>query len=99
MVNYSQLIGRAMVLMQKPSVVDSPSDRVPAKAPRWVFVDTEGYGSRNCVSWCPWMFSGYVGIYIGGRSTSVAARGAHETGGTPYRGGAAPYLVGPSEAS
>ena len=25
-------------------------------------------------------------VYIGGRSRSVAARGAHETGGTPYRG-------------
>ena len=24
--------------------------------------------------------------YIGGRSTSVDARGAHETGGAPYRG-------------
>ena len=27
-----------------------------------------------------------VRSYIGGRSTSVAARGAHETGGTPYGG-------------
>ena len=33
---------------------------------------------------------GYVGIYIGGRSTSVAARGAHERGGVPCRGGRAP---------
>ena len=44
MVNYSQLIGWARVLMLKPSVVDSSSDRVPAKAPRWDLVDTGGYG-------------------------------------------------------
>ena len=53
-------------------MVDSPSGRVPAKAPRWDLADTEGYGGGNCVSWCSWMFSGYVGIYwrkkyVGGR--------------------------------
>ena len=30
---------------------------------------------------------------------SVAARGAHETGGAPYRGGAPSSLVGASAAS
>ena len=45
-----------MVLMQKPSVVDSPSGGAPAKAPRWDLADTEGYGSENCVSGAPWMF-------------------------------------------
>ena len=46
-------------------MVDSPTDGVPAKAPRWDLTDTEGYdgGIR---------FSGYVGIYrrkkeVGGR--------------------------------
>ena len=63
MVNYSQLIGGAMVLMQKPSMVDSPSDRAPAKAPRWDLADTEGYDGGNCVSLALWMFSGYVGLY------------------------------------
>ena len=53
-------------------MVDSPSGRVPAKAPRWDLADTEGYDGGNCVSWCPWMFSGSIGIYrrkkyVGGR--------------------------------
>ena len=63
MVNYSQLIGDALVVMERPSMVDSPSGRVPAKAPRWDLADTEGYGGGNCFSLAPWMFSGYVSIY------------------------------------
>ena len=47
MVNYSQLIEGAMVLMYKPSVIDSPSGGVPARVPRWDLVDTEGYGGGN----------------------------------------------------
>ena len=31
------------MLMYRPSVVDSPSGRVPTKAPRWDLADTEGY--------------------------------------------------------
>ena len=73
-------------------MLDSPSGRTPAKAPRWDLADTEGYGSGNCVSGAPWMFSGYVGIYrrkkyVGGRPR------AHETGGAPS------YLVGAPAAS
>ena len=60
-------------------MVDSPSGRVPVKAPRWDLADTEGYGGGNCVSSAPWMFSAYMGIYR--RNRLVAARGAHETGG------------------
>ena len=63
MVNYSQLIREAMVLMYKPSVVDSPSGGAPAKAPRWDLADTEGYGGGNSFSWCSSKVSGYVGIY------------------------------------
>ena len=44
-------------------MVDSPSGRTPTKAPRWDLADTEGYSGGNCLSWCSWMFSGYVGIY------------------------------------
>ena len=80
MVKYSQLIGEALVVMERPSVVDSPSGRVPTKAPRWDLADTEGYGCGNCVSWCSWMFSGYVGIYrrkkyVGGRPRGPRDRG------------------------
>ena len=64
-------------------MVDSPSGEALAKAPRWDLADTEGCGGGNSFSWCPWMFPGYVDIYIGGRSRSVDARGAHEGGGAP----------------
>ena len=69
-------------------MVDSPSDRVSAKATRWDLVDTEGYDGGNCVLWCPWMFSGYVGIYrrkkyVGGRPRGPRDRGACPTGGRP----------------
>ena len=47
--------------------------------------------------WLPGCFQG-TWVYIGGRSTSVAARGAHETGGRALQWGVA-YLMGPSEAS
>ena len=36
-------------------------------------------------------------VYIGGRSTSVDAQGAHEIGGAPYRGARAPISWGPRE--
>ena len=63
MVNYSHIVGEAVVLMYKPSVIDSPSDEAPEKAPRWDLMGTEGCGGGNRVSWCSWMFSEYVGIY------------------------------------
>ena len=80
-------------------MVDSPSGRVPAKAPRLDLVDIEGYGGGNCVSWCPWMFSGYVGIYrrkkyVGGRPRGPQDRGAH-----PVGVGAPSTLVAASAAS
>ena len=66
-------------------MVDSPSGRVPAKAPRWDLTDTEGYDGGNCVLSCPWTFLGYVGLYrikkyVGGRPRGPRDRGA------PYRG-------------
>ena len=74
-------------------MVDSPSGRVPAKAPRWDLADIEGYDGGNCFSLAPWMFSGYVGIYrrkkyVGGRSRGPGDKGA------PRRGGRA--LLSPS---
>ena len=35
----------------RPSVVDSSSGGVPAKATRWDLADTEGYGGGNSFSW------------------------------------------------
>ena len=83
MVNYSQLIGEALVMMERPSMVDSLSSGAPMKDPRWDLADTKGCGGGNSFSWCSWMFSGYVDIYIGGRSRSVEPRGGHEGGGVP----------------
>ena len=70
-------------------MVDSPSGRVPAKAPRWDLADTKGYSSGNCVWCCSWMLSGYVGIYrrkkyVGGRLRGPRDRGrALQGGGRP----------------
>mgnify|MGYP005836696525 CR=1 FL=1 len=62
MVNYSQLIGEALVMMERPSMVNSPSDGVSTKAPRWDLTDTEGYGGGNSFLWSLLMFSGSMGI-------------------------------------
>ena len=61
-------------------MVDSPSGRVPVKAPRWDLADTKGYDGGNCVSLAPWMFSGHVGLYrrkkyVGGRPRGPRDRG------------------------
>ena len=81
-------------------MVDSPSGRVPAKAPRWDLVDIEGYDSGNCASWCSWMFSGYVGIYrrkkyVGGRPRGPRDRGRALQGGGALlsRGGFGCFLT------
>ena len=62
MVNYSQLIGEALEMMYRPSVVDSPSGGASAKAPRWDLTEIEGYGGGIRFSWSLLMFSGYMGI-------------------------------------
>ena len=61
-------------------MVDSPSGGAPAKAPRWVLADTEGYGGGNCISLASRMFSGYIAIYrrkkyVGGRLWGPGDRG------------------------
>ena len=46
-------------------MVDSPSDRVPATAPRWDLADTKGYGGGNSFLWCFWMLMGlFLHFYI-----------------------------------
>ena len=79
-------------------MVDSPSGGTPAKAPRWDLADTEGYGGGiRFFRWLPGCFRGTV-VYIGGGSTSVAARGAQETGARPGGVGAPFYLLATSFA-
>ena len=63
-------------------MIDAPSGGAPEQAPRWDLVDTESSGGGirvlglYLIVWGTW-------VYIGGRSTSVELRGAHEAGGTP----------------
>ena len=82
-----------MVLMQKPSVIDAPSGGAPEKAPRWDLLGTEGCGGGNRVSWCSWMFSGYVGTYRRNKQVGGATRveGAPRGVGAPLPRG---FLVG-----
>ena len=79
-------------------MVDSPSGGAPVKAPRWDLADTEGYGGGNCVSWCSWMFSGYIGIYRRKKYVGGCPRGPQDRG-RALQGGVPSYLVGPSELS
>ena len=68
------------MVMERPSVVDSPSGGAPTKAQDGISriqkvatVELGFHGAPGC-SWGTW-------VYIGGRSRAVDARGAHEIGG------------------
>ena len=69
-------------------MVDALSGGAPKQAPRWDIVDTESCGG-GIRFLAPPLIIGGTCVYIGGRSTSVELRGAHEAGGAPY-GGAPP---------
>ena len=72
-----------MVLMQKPSVIDSPCGKQPEKAPRWDHTSTEGCGGGKVVSWLSWMFSGYKSIYRRKKQVGGATRGPRGWGARP----------------
>ena len=80
MVNYSHIIGEAIVLMWKPSMIESPFGRSPEKAPRWDLTGTEGCGGGKLVPWHSVIDLGYKSIYrqrkyVGGEGpTRVGAR-------------------------
>src|SRR3989337_3211289 len=75
MVNYSHIIGRAARLMKKPSVIDSPSGRVPEKASRWDRGRTEACGSGRVFSSGSLLVSEYLRIYRSGIRSKGATRG------------------------
>ena len=75
MVNYSRFIGEAMVLMYKPSVIESPFGRSPKKVPRWNLMGTEGCGSGKVVSWLSLIDLGYKSIYRRKKYVGGATRG------------------------
>ena len=76
-----------MVLMYKPSVIDSPSGRSREKVPRWDLMGTEGCGGGKVVSWLLLMFLVFKSIYRRKKYVGGAPWG-HEGGGRalPSRG-------------
>ena len=67
-------------------MINAPFGGAPEKAPRWDLTGTEGCGGGNRVL-APYLIVwGYIGIYIGGMSTSVEQQGAHEGGGRAWWG-------------
>lgn len=77
MVNYSRIIGEAMVLMKKPSVSESPSGRAPERSPdgilrRHKLVAAKKYFRGSL--WWFWIFR----EFIGGRGRAKEPRGAHK---------------------
>ena len=65
-----------------PSVTESPSGRVPEKAPRWDLMGTEGYGGGKVVWWMLLVVWEYLGIYsegirVGGVPWGPQTREAH----------------------
>ena len=75
-------------------MINAPSGGALEQAPRWDIVDTESYGGRIRVLAPSLIVWGYVGIYIGGRITSVEQQGAHEGGGRAWWGWARPLPRG-----
>ena len=80
-------------------MVDSPSDRAPAKAPRWDLTGTEGCGGGNRVLAPPLMFTGYVGIYRRKKYVGGSPRGPQDRGARPEGVGAPSYLVATLDSS
>src|SRR5215216_4048203 len=56
-------------------MIESPSDRMPEKAPRWDLTGTEGCGGGKVVSWNSLMFLGYLRIYRRKKYVSGLTRG------------------------
>ena len=50
MVNYSCIIGEVMVLMEKPSVSESPLRQGTRTCPRWDHVETEACGGGKVIA-------------------------------------------------
>ena len=65
-------------------MIESPSSRVPEKAPRWDLTRAEACGGGNCFSLAPWMFSGYVGIYRRKKYVGGAPRGPRDRRARPH---------------
>jgi hypothetical protein len=82
LVNYSHIIGRVARLMKKPSMIDSPFDRVPEKASRWDRGRTEACDSGKVFSSVFLVYGEYFGIYSAGIRSRGATRGPQAWGRT-----------------
>ena len=56
-------------------MIDSPSGRLPEKAPRWDLMGTEGCGGGKVVSWLSTIDLGYKSIYRRKKYVGGATRG------------------------
>ena len=80
MVNYSHIIGRVARLMKKPSVIDSPSGRVPKKASRWDRGRTEACGGGR-LSLLSFWYIGNIWEFIVLELGQTGLGGTHEAPG------------------
>ena len=80
-------------------MVDSPSDRTPAKAPRWDLVDTESCGGGIRFLALYLFVWGYVGIYRRKEYVDDRSRGPRDRGARPGGAGVPSYLLDTSFAS
>ena len=53
-------------------MIESPSDRVPKKTPRWDLMRTEACGNEKVFLVCPLVYGQYLGIY----RAKIRVRGA-----------------------
>ena len=64
-------------------MIESPSDRVPEKAPIWDLTRTEACGGEEVFLVCPLVYEEYLGIYRSGTRVRRALHGAHKLAGRP----------------
>ena len=69
MVNYSQLMVRAMMMMKNNSVMDPPPVELRNRLQDGISTGTEATAVELGFSLCVWSFWGYVGIYRRKRGT------------------------------
>ena len=62
MANYSHIIGEVMVLMEKPSVSESPLRQGTRTCPRWDLAEIEACGGGKVITILPFFWE-YMGIY------------------------------------
>ncbi len=80
MVNYSRIIGEVMVLMEKPSVSESPSGRARGHAPYGILQRQKLAAAEKWLRCSPDFF-GNIWEFIGARSRSGDLQGAHKVYG------------------